>query len=92
MYHEGKYVLIHNVVIDMLQTMCVNATKLLNLECKSTYLCFIGNVMKVKDKTSGDYVDSYHNLKEKVREDYQNLFRLELLACFPPHRNVEQKI
>ena len=90
--HDGQRVLIRGVA-DVPQTALVNATKLLRIDCESTlYLCFIGQVVDVNTKTSSVDVDIYHNLRQKFRQNYADLFRSELPMCLPPRRNVEHKI
>jgi hypothetical protein len=74
------------------QTALVNATKLLRIECKPLYLCFIDQVLEVNNKTSSIGVDSYHDIRQNFRQDYSNLFRSELPMCLPPHRRVDHKI
>ena len=48
--------------------------------------------MDVNTKTSSVHVDIYHNLREKFRQDYADLFRSELPMCLLPRINVEHKI
>jgi hypothetical protein len=48
--------------------------------------------VEVNTKTSSVDVDVYHNLRQKFRQDYTDLFRSKLPMCLPPRRKVEHKI
>ena len=92
---EGKRVMIRGEP-DLPQMNLLKATKLLKIECKHIYFCYILNISNVHSSGNADGSGSSTTpaqvLSDKIRAEFLDVFKSELPSGLPPHRNVEYKI
>lgn len=82
--------------LEFSQKKLLKAMKMLKLECKHIYFCYIVNISKLDPRMDPIVVGSSSIptlvISDKIRAQFLNDFKIELLFGLPPHMNVEHKI
>ena len=90
--HEGCWLLIHGEP-DLSKVKLLKATKMLKLECKFLYLCYLVNVDPVMDsQASGSSTTPALSLSSKIKVEFIDVFKTKLPTRLPPCKNVEHHI
>ena len=89
--HDGKRLLIRGEP-DFSDAKVLKAAKMLKLECKYIYLCYILNVTRMDLTDGGSSSIPSLNLSSKIQAEFADVFRTELPIGLPPCRNVEHRI
>ena len=93
--HEGRCLLIRGKS-DFPEAKRVKATKMLKLDCKYIYFCYIVNISKVDPRmdstVGGSSTTPALSLSNKIKAEFEDVFKSELPIGLPPRRNVEHRI
>ena len=90
--HEGHRLLIRGDP-DLSEAKLLRSTKMLKLECKYLYLCYIVKVNQSMDSTvDGSSTSQALNLSSKIKAEFTDVFKFALSTGLPPRRNVEHRI
>ena len=89
--HDGKRLLIRGEP-DFSEAKVLKATKMLKLECKYIYLCYILNVTRMDLTDGGSSSIPSLNLSSRIQAEFADVFRTELPIGLPPCKNVEHRI
>ena len=90
--HDGRRLLIRGE-LDLSKAKLLKATKMLKLDCKFLYLCYLVNLKPSMDsQASGSSTTPALNISSKIKAEFSGVFKTELPTGLPPHRNVEHRI
>ena len=85
--HEGRRLLIRGEP-DFPEAKRVKATKMLKLDCKYIYFCYIVNISKVDPRmdstVGGSSTTPALSLSNKIKAEFEDVFKSELPIGLPP--------